>query len=71
VKTILFTIVLTLKPILNVASVDGITKKYLYDRINEWHKQHPNQLAAVTLIYTIDKHLVEAPLPVTNNTFLL
>jgi hypothetical protein len=38
-----------------------ITEKYLRDCINEWHKHHPNQLAAATLIHTIDKHLVEAP----------
>jgi hypothetical protein len=40
-----------------------ITGKYLRDHINEWHKRHPNQLAAATLIHTIDKHLVEAPQP--------
>jgi hypothetical protein len=38
-----------------------ITKKCLHDHINKWHKQHPNQLAAATLIHTINKHLVEAP----------
>jgi hypothetical protein len=40
-----------------------ITGKYLCDRINEWHKYHPNQLAAAILIHTINKCLVEAPQP--------
>jgi hypothetical protein len=40
-----------------------ITRKYLHDRINKWHKRHPNQLAAATLIHTINKHLVEIPQP--------
>jgi hypothetical protein len=40
-----------------------VTGKYLRDRINEWHKQHPNQLAAATLIHTINKRLVEIPQP--------
>jgi hypothetical protein len=40
-----------------------ITGKYLCNCINEWHKCHPNQLAAATLIPTINKHLVEAPQP--------
>jgi hypothetical protein len=38
-----------------------ITGKSLHDCINKWHKHHPNQLAAATLIHTIDKNLVEAP----------
>jgi hypothetical protein len=40
-----------------------ITGKYLRNHINEWHKRHPNQLAAATLIHTIDKCLVEIPQP--------
>jgi Aspartyl protease len=38
--------------------------KWMRDRINEWHRQHPNQLAAATLIHTIDARLVY-PLPST------
>jgi hypothetical protein len=40
-----------------------ITEKYLHNRISEWDKHHPNQLAAATLIHTIDKRLVEIPQP--------
>jgi hypothetical protein len=40
-----------------------ITGKYLRDRINKWHKRHSNQLAAATLIHTINKRLVEIPQP--------
>jgi hypothetical protein len=37
--------------------------KYLHNRINKWHKRHPNQLAAATLIHTINKCLAETPQP--------
>src|SRR5271156_2699283 len=35
--------------------------KWMRDRINEWHRQHPNQLASATLIHTIDARLVYPP----------
>ena len=40
-----------------------ITGKYLYDCIKEWHRRHPNQLAAATLIHTINKKIVDAHQP--------
>ena len=30
---------------------------YLCQRINKWHRQNPNQLAAATLIHTISQHI--------------
>ena len=36
-----------------------ITGKYFCNRIEEWHRRHPNQLAAATLIHTIDKRIVD------------
>ena len=33
----------------------------LQDRINEWHRRNPGQLAAATLVHTIDKSLLYAP----------
>jgi hypothetical protein len=35
----------------------------LMERIDEWHRRNPNQLAAATLIHTIDKSLLYAPEP--------
>ena len=48
-----------------------VTGKYLRDRINEWHRRHPNQLAAATLIHTIDKRIVDAQPPPTQTTYQL
>ena len=48
-----------------------ITGKYLRDRIEEWHKRHPNQLATATLIHTIDKRIVDAPQPSPQATYQL
>lgn len=33
----------------------------LMERIDEWHRRNPNQLAAATLIHTIDKSLLYTP----------
>ena len=40
-----------------------ITGKYLHDCIEEWHRRHLNQLAAATLIHTINKRIVDAHQP--------
>ena len=36
-----------------------IVGRFLRDRVNEWHKRYPNQLAVASLIHTIDKRIVE------------
>jgi len=44
----------------------AIQGKNLAERLDEWHRQHPNQLVAKTtptLIHTIDRQLVHIPLP--------
>jgi len=33
--------------------------RYMADRIDEWHRRNPNQLAAATLIHTIDRRVVQ------------
>jgi hypothetical protein len=48
-----------------------VTGKYLRDHINKWHKRHPNQLAAATLIHTIDKRIVDAQQPTTHSIYQL
>jgi hypothetical protein len=40
-----------------------ITGKCLMHRIDEWHRRNPGQLAAATLIHTIDKSLLYPPEP--------
>jgi hypothetical protein len=35
-----------------------IPGEHLRDRIDEWHRRNPNQLAAATLIHTIDRRIV-------------
>ena len=47
-----------------------ITGKYLHDRIEEWHRRHLNQLAAATLIHTINKRIVDTHQP-TQPTYQL
>src|SRR5208282_2084121 len=44
--------------------------KWMRDRINEWHRQHPNQLAAATLIHTIDARLVFPPPSTPSNQLI-
>ena len=36
-----------------------IVGRFLCDHVNEWHKRYLNQLAAASLIHTINKHIVE------------
>ena len=36
---------------------------YLKERIDEWHRRNPGQLAAATLVHTIDKSLLYPPQP--------
>ena len=36
-----------------------IVGRFLRDHVNEWHKRYLNQLAVASLIYTIDKHIIE------------
>ena len=36
----------------------GTPGRWLADRIDEWHRQHPNQLATGSLIHTIDSRFV-------------
>ena len=45
-----------------------IQGKRLRDRIKEWHRRNPNQLAAATLIHTIDKRFLNIP---QNNTAII
>jgi hypothetical protein len=33
-----------------------IPGQFLIQRIDEWHRRHPNQLAAATMIHTISRH---------------
>ena len=47
-----------------------ITGNCLRERIDEWHRKNPNQLAAATLINTINKSIVY-PNPPTPDTFQL
>ena len=55
----------------------SIPGKNLAERIEEWHRRNPNQLAAATLIHTIDRRLIQESqlLPVVyrseNPTFTL
>src|SRR5271163_3343081 len=36
----------------------AITGRHLADWIDKWHTEHPNQLAAATLIHTIDRQVI-------------
>jgi len=38
-----------------------ITGRNLADRINEWHRRNPNQLAAATMIHTIERQIINPP----------
>src|SRR5271156_4504589 len=36
----------------------AITGRHLAEQIDKWHTEHPNQLAAATLIHTIDRQVI-------------